>query len=126
MYTGIAASVTEPIVSLGTPVKIIVEQVSDGGAVYADLYRDGSLVHATSGMLKGARATLSIRPKRPGLYRLQLYTLTHGGPAIPRRCATSMSWIRAKPRRPPSARCSHKPRSSILQTPGFERFAPFP
>ena len=78
VYTGISASVTEPIVSLGTPVKVIVEQVSDGGAVYADLYLDGSLAHAVSGMLKGARAGLVIKPKLPGLYRLQLYTSPMG------------------------------------------------
>lgn len=74
IYTGISALVTEPISSLGNPVEVIVEQISNGGAVYADLYHDGRLVQASSGWISGNRAKIQIKPKKSGLYRLQLYT----------------------------------------------------
>lgn len=74
VYLGISAAITEPISSFQTPVKVIIEQIANGGPVYADLYHEGRLVHASSGRLSGARAMIQVRPKMPGLYRLQVYT----------------------------------------------------
>ncbi len=78
IYTGVSAAVSEPIVSLGNPVRVIIEQLSNGGAVYVDLYRNGVLSQAASGWIAGNRAALEVRPKAPGLYRLQVYTTPIG------------------------------------------------
>jgi hypothetical protein len=78
VYTGLSASVTEPISRLGFPVRIIVEQISNGGPIYADLYLDGRLVQSSSGRLSAERAAIEVRPEMPGLYRIQIYTTAIG------------------------------------------------
>ncbi len=74
IYTGISASIAEPISPIGKPVIVEIEQISDGGPIFADLYRNGYLVHASSGWVSSSKASINVRPKQPGLYRLQVYT----------------------------------------------------
>jgi hypothetical protein len=74
VYSGISATLNNPVAAAGDPVSLTVEQVSNGGPLYVDLFHEGRLVSASSGWLSGQRAAIDVKPTLPGLYRLQLST----------------------------------------------------
>lgn len=73
VYSGISASVHNPVAAWGEPIRVSVRQISMGGPLYADLFREGRWVHAGSAWVsRDGEAELEIRPPGPGLYRLQI------------------------------------------------------
>jgi hypothetical protein len=74
VYSGISASVHNPIVTTGEPVKVSADQISSLGPVYADLFHRGRWVQAASSYFNQGKATLEIEPVADGLNRIQLTT----------------------------------------------------
>jgi len=73
-YGGLTAAVHDPIVREGDPIRVTVMQISPGGPVYAELFRDGIWVAAESAWMSGSAAELEIRPPVTGLIRIQFDT----------------------------------------------------
>jgi len=73
-YGGITAAIHDPIVRVDEPIRVTVMQISRGGPVYAELFKGGRWVAATSAWMGGAAAEIDIRPPETGLLRIQFST----------------------------------------------------
>lgn len=73
IYSGIAPSVHNPIATHGEPFRVTVRQISMGGPMYVDLFKDGRWIDATSSWVTGdGKAELKIHPPTTGLMRMQI------------------------------------------------------
>jgi hypothetical protein len=73
VFNGITATVHSPVARSDEPIRVTVSQVSRGGAIYLDLFRDGRWVWAGSAPCTAAGAArVDLRPPATGLLRLQV------------------------------------------------------
>jgi len=73
VYSGLSVSVHNPIVQRGEPLRMTVHQITRGGPVYVDLFREGRWVFATSAWADAdGKAEFRINPPCEGLLRAQI------------------------------------------------------
>ncbi len=74
IHSGISAVVQNPIARADEPVRLTINQVANGGPLYADLFHQGQWIQSTSAWLSSDRASLTIDPPLAGISRVQLTT----------------------------------------------------
>lgn len=74
IYGGISASVHNPVVLPGDPLRATAYQISSGGPLYADVFCDGVWTQAASFWFAGTAADIELHPAAKGICRLQLTT----------------------------------------------------
>jgi hypothetical protein len=74
VYGGLTAALHDPIVRKGEAIRTTVSQISGGGPLYAEVFKDGRWVLAASGWMSGTAAEVDIRPPVTGLLRIQFTT----------------------------------------------------